>query len=162
VAFGQKSSSSRNSYSTSCCTQCHFDIQPLLGVAARAVFSADFFASLMRAEEEPEKGCHQWRCPRARCISRLALRHGIGSISAPLPVALTPASSANAGDHLQPADLLGFECRIETTHKSISPKLGRSSRAAQLLKTCGHHTAYHEGFPVNARRAGRAGRPILK
>ena len=37
-------SSSRNSCSTSCCTQCHFDIEPFLGVTARAVFSAGSFA----------------------------------------------------------------------------------------------------------------------
>src|ERR1700681_130901 len=32
VASGQKSSSSKNSCSTSCCTQCHFDIEPFLGM----------------------------------------------------------------------------------------------------------------------------------
>ena len=41
----------RKSCLTSCCTQCHFDIEPFLGVTARAVFSASSFAfrvSVMR------------------------------------------------------------------------------------------------------------------
>src|SRR5271167_156458 len=58
AASGQKSSSSRNSCSTSCCTRCHFDIEPFLGVTARAAFSAGSLASVVRAEEEPEKAWH--------------------------------------------------------------------------------------------------------
>jgi hypothetical protein len=59
AASGQKSSSSRNSCSTSCCTQCHFDIDPFLGIT-RVAFSADSFASLVRAEEEPENAWRQY------------------------------------------------------------------------------------------------------
>src|SRR5215469_16769055 len=57
---GQKSSSSRNSCSTSCCTQCHFDIEPFLRVTTHAVFSAGSFASVVRAEGEPERAWHPY------------------------------------------------------------------------------------------------------
>jgi pimeloyl-ACP methyl ester carboxylesterase len=62
-----------------------------------------------------------------------------------LVVARPRPSPADARDHLQPADAdnpVGFECRVETTHKSISQSRERSSRPAPPLKTCGQPTAY--------------------
>jgi hypothetical protein len=53
AASGQKSSNSRNSCSTSCCTQCHFDIEPFLGLTARAVFFCWLFASVVRTDARP-------------------------------------------------------------------------------------------------------------